>query len=208
MMVGVFSMQQVVINGNMCCRITKGTLGFYFMIMVVVQKLWRIISGYYPFGAVHEEQSDYSQKYLFGGKELQTELDLGWSDFGPRCFNNWSGRWLGIDIMSEVTPQASPDGYTLGNPVRFSGPTGMLTEDENGLITTSTSLSGRDATGGGNSGRIGTEIRAEAASNSPDNELYRMMVMLRLQQGRVLCVDLIPVDKKGSHLQKSRWLMI
>jgi hypothetical protein len=53
--------------------------------------------------------------------------------------------------MSEVTPQSSPYGYTLGNPVRFSDPTGMLTE-ENGLITTSTSVLGRDVTGGENSG--------------------------------------------------------
>ncbi len=111
-------------------------------------------SGYYPFGAVHSQKSDYSQKYLFGGKELQTELDLGWSDFGVRCFDNWKARWEGIDIMSEVTPQASPYGYTLGNPVRFSDPTGMLTEDENGLIETSTSLWGRDAVGGENTGEV------------------------------------------------------
>ena len=91
---------------------------------------------------------------LFGGKELQTELDLGWSDFGHRCFDNWSTRWQGIDIMSEVTPQASPYGYTLGNPVRFSDPTGMLTEDENGMIQTSTSLWGRDASGGENTGNV------------------------------------------------------
>ena len=111
-------------------------------------------AGYYPYGALHSQQSDYSQKYLFGGKELQTELDLGWSDFGVRCFDNWKARWEGVDIMSEITPQSSPYGYTLGNPVRFSDPTGMLTEDENGLITTSTSLWGRDATGGENTGEV------------------------------------------------------
>jgi hypothetical protein len=55
--------------------------------------------------------------------------------------------------MSEVTPQSSPYGYTLGNPVRFSDPTGMLTE-ENGLITTSTSVWGRDITGNENSGEV------------------------------------------------------
>ncbi len=114
--------------------------------------------SYYSYGAIHEQKSDYQQKYLFGGKELQTELDLGWSDFGVRCFDNWKVRWEGLDIMSEMTPQASPYGYTLGNPVRFSDPTGMLTE-ENGLITTSTSLLGRDATGGENSGEVGRQIR-------------------------------------------------
>ncbi len=119
-------------------------------------------SGYYPYGALHKEQSDFQNKYLFGNKELQTELDLGWSDYGVRCFDNWKARWEGIDIMSEVTPQASPYGYTLGNPARFSDPTGMLTEDENGLIETSTSLWGRDATSGENTGEIGKQIREEA----------------------------------------------
>ena len=71
-------------------------------------------SGYYPFGAVHEQQSDYSQKYLFGGKELQTELDLGWSDFEVRCMDNWSGRFLGIDILAEVMPDYSPYCYGFG----------------------------------------------------------------------------------------------
>lgn len=55
--------------------------------------------------------------------------------------------------MSETTPQSSPYSYTLGNPIRYTDPTGMLTE-ENGLITTSTSLWGRDATGGENTGEV------------------------------------------------------
>jgi len=107
-------------------------------------------SGYYPLGGLHKRQSDYSQKYLFGGKELQTELDLGWSDFGVRCFDNWSGKWLGIDIMSEVKPNISPYAYGLGNPIRFSDPTGMIEEDG----SVSTSLWGRDVTGGENSGEV------------------------------------------------------
>ena len=110
--------------------------------------------SYYAFGAVHQQQSDYQNKYLYGGKELHTELDLAWSDFGTRCFDNWKAKWEGIDIMAEASPQASPYGYTLGNPVRFSDPTGMLTEDANGLITVSTSLRGRDYTGGENTGKV------------------------------------------------------
>jgi len=109
---------------------------------------------YYPYGALHGQQSDYKQEYMFGGKELQAELNLDWSDFSTRCFDNWSAKWQGIDIMSEFTSQASPYGYTLGNPVRFSDPTGMLTEDEDGMIQTSTSLWGRDVTGGENTGEV------------------------------------------------------
>ena len=107
-------------------------------------------AGFYPFGALHGQKSDYQNKYLFGNKELQTELDLGWSDFGVRCLDNWSGKWLGIDIMSEVKPSISPYAYGLGNPIRFSDPTGMIEEDG----SVSTSLWGRDVTGGENSGEV------------------------------------------------------
>jgi len=98
--------------------------------------------GYYPFGAIHSQQNDYQHKYLFGGKELQTELDLGWSDFGVRCFDNWLAKWIGIDILAEYNAGSSPYAYTLGNPIRFSDPTGMISEDENGLMQVSTDLWG------------------------------------------------------------------
>lgn len=79
---------------------------------------------------------------------------MGWSDFGVRCLDTWSGKWLGVDIMAEVKPHVSPYTYGLGNPIRFSDPSGMLEEDENGLTTVSTSLWGRDVTGGENSGEV------------------------------------------------------
>ena len=101
-------------------------------------------AGYYPFGALHSQLSDYQQKYLFGGKELQTELDLGWSDFGVRCFDNWKAKWEGIDILAEAKSDISPYSYGRSNPIRFSDPTGMIEEDENGLMTVSTDLSGQE----------------------------------------------------------------
>ena len=80
--------------------------------------------------------------YLFGGKELQTELDLGWSDFGVRCFDNWKAKWEGMDILSEYNANSSPYAYTLGNPIRYSDPTGMIEEDEFGMMSVSTDLWG------------------------------------------------------------------
>ena len=52
--------------------------------------------------------------------------------------------------MSEAKISISPYAYGLGNPVRFSDPTGMLEEDG----SVSTSYWGRDVTGGENSGEV------------------------------------------------------
>ena len=113
--------------------------------------------SYYPNGALHGTKSDYASKYQFGGKELQTELDLDWLDFGTRCLDTWSGKWLGVDILAEAKPFMSPYSYGLGNPVRFSDPSGMIEEDQDGLMSVSTSLWGRDVTGEENTGNALTE---------------------------------------------------
>ena len=75
--------------------------------------------SYYAYGALHQQESDYSNKYLHSGKELQTELSLDWAMFGPRCLDSWSGKWLGVDILAEAKMGVSPYAYGLGNPVRF-----------------------------------------------------------------------------------------
>ena len=80
--------------------------------------------SYYSYGALHKEQSDYSQKYLNEGKELQTELSLEWSDYHLRCKDNWTGRFLGIDILADSYSNSSPYSYGLGNPVTNGDPSG------------------------------------------------------------------------------------
>ena len=60
----------------------------------------------------------------------------------PRCFDTWKARWEGVDILAEYNAGPSPYSYTLGNPVRFSDPTGMISEDENELMQVSTDLWG------------------------------------------------------------------
>ena len=94
-----------------------------------------------PMGSLQKDVSDLQQSYTYGGKELQAELDLDWLAFPTRCYDSWSGKWLGVDILSEAKPGVSPYAYGLGNPVRFSDPTGMI-EEENGLMTVSTDLWG------------------------------------------------------------------
>ncbi len=56
--------------------------------------------------------------------------------------DSWSGKWLGVDILAEAKPFMSPYSYGLGNPVRFSDPSGMIEEDQDGLMSVSLSESG------------------------------------------------------------------
>jgi RHS repeat-associated protein len=89
------------------------------------------------------------------------ELDLGWSDFGVRCFDNWKARWEGIDILAEYNAGTSPYAYTLGNPIRFSDPTGMISEDQDGLMQVST-----DLWGGGRNQNFMNQSAAAAAQRA------------------------------------------
>lgn len=57
-------------------------------------------------------------KYLYNGKELQTDLDLGWYDYGWRMFDPTIARWNGIDNLSEKYNSYSPYHYAGNNPVR------------------------------------------------------------------------------------------
>lgn len=134
--------------------------------------------SYYSFGGIHEQESDYNQKYLFSGKELQTELDLGWSDFGVRCFDNWSGKWLGIDILAEAKMSVSPYAYGLGNPIRFNDPSGMIEYDQDGLASVSTDLSGggrnRLSKGVLDNGRETTEYKQQQNQKKTANLLNNL----------------------------------
>ena len=98
--------------------------------------------SYYPNGALFGQSNFLNNNYTHAGKELQMELDLGWSDYGTRCFDNWSSKWLGTDILAEYNAGHSPYSFNLGNAIRFSDPTGMISEDEDGLMQVSTDLWG------------------------------------------------------------------
>ena len=49
-----------------------------------------------------------AQKFGFGGKELNNELDLEWYDFGARNYDAALGRWMNLDPLSEKYTNISP----------------------------------------------------------------------------------------------------
>jgi RHS repeat-associated protein len=79
-------------------------------------------SDYFAFGLQHttgERAGVYEQRYLYNGKELQDELDLGWLDYGLRMYDPACGCWRTIDPAAHKMPNWSPYAYAFNNPVRF-----------------------------------------------------------------------------------------
>ncbi|SHG63097.1 RHS repeat-associated core domain-containing protein [Chryseolinea serpens] len=86
---------------------------------------------YYPFGLVaqsFQRENSVTQNYLYNGKEMQDELNLGVIDYGARMYMPDIGRWFGVDLKSEKYHTTSPYNYVLNNPVILVDPDGMKVE--------------------------------------------------------------------------------
>ena len=64
-------------------------------------------------------------QYQFNGKERQTDLGLGWSDYGSRLYDEVIGRWTSVDVKSERYNILSPYSYAADNPILFIDPNGQ-----------------------------------------------------------------------------------
>ncbi|WP_178377204.1 DUF6443 domain-containing protein [Chryseolinea serpens] len=89
-------------------------------------------TDYYGFGMVaqsHRREGSFKQDYLFNGKEIQDELDLGWLDYGARMYMPDIGRWGVMDPLMENFMSVSPYNYALNGPTIFNDIEGLLPGD-------------------------------------------------------------------------------
>jgi RHS repeat-associated protein len=87
-------------------------------------------NDYYPFGLTmkpsdFQRDGEQGNKFLYNGKELQTDLNLDWYDYGARMYDASIGRFLVIDPMADIMSGWNPYHYTFNNPIAFADPTGM-----------------------------------------------------------------------------------
>jgi RHS repeat-associated protein len=84
---------------------------------------------YYPFGLTfnsYSRENSTPNNFLYNGKELQDELNLGWLDYGARMFMPDIGRWSVIDGKSELYFATTPYAYALNQPTNAIDPDGNL----------------------------------------------------------------------------------
>jgi len=94
-------------------------------------------SDYYPFGlqiaaGSYQKQTTLDNDYLYNGKELQDEHNLGWMDYGARMYDPSCACFHTIDPASTNYYGLTPYHYVLNNPIKFIDPTGKFTELYNG----------------------------------------------------------------------------
>ena len=90
--------------------------------------------AYYPYGMqmtglCYETGTDYLNKNLYNGKELQDDFGLDWYDYGARFYDVVLGRWHVVDPMTEKFVSLSPYNYVTNNPLIFIDPDGRMLTD-------------------------------------------------------------------------------
>ena len=78
---------------------------------------------YYPFG-MNQDGNWYAtvnpeNKYLYNGKELNTDWDINLYEYGARWYDPAIGRFTTIDRFAEKYNSYSPYSYAAGNPIKF-----------------------------------------------------------------------------------------
>ncbi len=80
-------------------------------------------NDYYPGGLTfnsYNRENSVPNKYKFNSKEEQTELGLGWLDFGRRMHQPEIGRFFTQDRFAEKYYGLSPYQYGANNPIIFN----------------------------------------------------------------------------------------
>ena len=88
---------------------------------------------FHPFGTTsyrsgRSETEVSLKRYKYVGKERDEETGLYY--YGARYYSAWLGRFVSVDPLAGKFPNFSPYAYGNDNPLRYSDPSGMQTEDE------------------------------------------------------------------------------
>ena len=89
-------------------------------------------TSYYPFGLQQsgistQTQGSLANKYLYNGKELQSDLGLDQYDYGARFYDPQIGRWHTKDPLADNYVFRSPYNYCLNDPINTIDPDGRST---------------------------------------------------------------------------------
>jgi RHS repeat-associated protein len=95
---------------------------------------------YYPFGlsmaSSYQRVDALNNAFKYNGKELQSDLDLNWYDYGARMYNPALGRWNAIDLYTEIYEENSPYSFGGNNPISATDYEGKLIVYVNGFRPT------------------------------------------------------------------------
>ena len=89
-------------------------------------------NDYYPLGMRTATGNSYPQLttnlYKYNGKEVQTVGSLGFTDYGARMYDDFTGRWFVPDPLAEKYASMSPYMYCGGNPISMVDIYGMVSD--------------------------------------------------------------------------------
>ncbi len=89
-------------------------------------------NDYYPLGMRTSTGNSYPQLatnlYKYNGKEVQTVGGLGFTDYGARMYDDFTGRWFVPDPLAEKYSSMSPYMYCGGNPISMVDIYGMASD--------------------------------------------------------------------------------
>jgi len=87
-------------------------------------------NAYYPFGmtiaGLDYSYNNHTNKYLYNGKELQSDLNLNLYDYGARFYDPVIGRWNSVDPLADQRSWVSPYNFVQNNPLNRIDPDGRL----------------------------------------------------------------------------------
>ncbi len=91
-------------------------------------------NDYYPFGLLMGERYEASgtneNRYLYNGKEILSEENIDWLDYGARMYDPQLGRWHVPDVLGEIRVYESPYSYVGNNPISRIDPDGRYWGDK------------------------------------------------------------------------------